>query len=256
MEEKIQQLKARNEEINQQLQDPSVTSNPNKLRELNVEQAELAKVLAVTDRYEKFLNQKKDAEALAKEEDQEMRELAEVDIAEAEKELEDIQEELKRALLPRDPKDSKSAILEIRAGAGGDEAALFASNLFRMYSRYAEVRGWKMNILSSNQTGIGGFKEVIAEVQGPATYGELKFESGVHRVQRVPETEKSGRVHTSTATVAILPEVEDVDIVIKPEDLRVDVFRSGGNGGQVREHHRLRRAYHPPPHRHCGELPK
>jgi len=172
------------------------------------------------------------AKAMREDADAEMKALAETEIESLTKEREDLEAALTVAMLPKDPNDHKNVIVEIRAGAGGDEAALFAANLFRMYSRFAEKRNWKTNTLSANQTGIGGFKEVIFEVNGEDVYKTLKYEGGVHRVQRVPETEKSGRIHTSTATVAILPQVDDVENKIKQEDLRIDVFRASGHGGQ------------------------
>ena len=173
-----------------------------------------------------------DKEMLKEKLDDEMKELVKEEISELENKIEKLEEELKVLLIPKDPNDHKNVIVEIRAGAGGDEAGLFAGNLFRMYSRYAERKGWKIEIMSSNDQGIGGFKEVIFMIKGKGAYSRLKYESGVHRVQRVPETEASGRIHTSTATVAVLPEAEDIDLDINPSDIRVDVFRSSGNGGQ------------------------
>ncbi len=155
-----------------------------------------------------------------------------MELSENEEKVEPIESEIKVLLLPKDPNDDKSVIVEVRGGAGGDEAALFAGNLFRMYTRYAERRGWKMELLSANETGVGGYKEVSFMIKGKGAYSRLKYESGVHRVQRIPTTESGGRIHTSTATVAVLPEVEDVEVDINPNDIRVDVFRSSGNGGQ------------------------
>ena len=166
------------------------------------------------------------------EKDEELRELAKEELAQREDDISKITEELKILLIPKDPNDEKNVIVEIRAGAGGDEAALFAGELFRMYSMYAANRNWKVETMSMNETGIGGYKEIVFMISGKGAYSRLKYESGVHRVQRVPETESSGRIHTSTATVAVLPEAEDVEISIDPNDVRVDVFRSSGNGGQ------------------------
>ena len=233
MEERIKQIQERIAGLEKLLMDPEVSSNPEKLRQLSVEQSELNEVMGIINKRNDLEKQLADAETMLKDEtDQEMLEMAEAEKEEATKQLGKANEALQLALLPRDPDDSKNIILEIRAGAGGDEAALFAAELFRLYSRYAENKGWKVQLLSANETGIGGYKEVVAEIKGTNVYEALKYESGVHRVQRIPETEKSGRVHTSTATVAVLPEVEDVEVDIKQEDLRVDVFRAGGHGGQ------------------------
>ncbi|MFC1640532.1 peptide chain release factor 1 [Patescibacteria group bacterium] len=233
MEEKIIKFRKRLDEINAELQDPSTMSQPTKIKSLTVEQAELERVLDVAKKRDELLSSVRESREIIEEgSDEELTELAQSDLDEKSSQLTEVEKDLKQLLLPRDPNDSKNIILEIRAGAGGDEAALFAANLFRMYSRYTERNNWKINILSSNQIGIGGYKEVIAEVRGEDVYRDMKYESGVHRVQRIPDTEKSGRIHTSTATVAILPETEDADMEIKQEDLRVDVFRSGGHGGQ------------------------
>jgi peptide chain release factor 1 len=169
---------------------------------------------------------------LAEEDDEEMLALAREELAGLERRASELQDRMRKLLVPRDPNDERNVIVEIRAGAGGDEAGLFAADLYRMYTRYAEAQGWKAELMSSNGTGIGGFKEVIFEIKGRAAYSQLKHESGVHRVQRVPSTEASGRIHTSTATVIVMPEVEEVEVEIKPEDLRIDVYRSGGHGGQ------------------------
>ena len=171
-------------------------------------------------------------ELLETESDEEMRELAKEELAESKNNLENIEKELMILLIPKDPMDEKNVIVEIRAGAGGDEAALFAADLFRMYSKYAEGRRWKIEMMSVNENGLGGFKEIIFMINGSGAYSRLKFESGVHRVQRVPETESAGRIHTSTATVAIMPEAEDVDVQLDMNDVRIDVFRASGNGGQ------------------------
>jgi peptide chain release factor 1 len=179
------------------------------------------------------MDEREQAEELLEEElGDEMRELAEMEVAELTEQIDTLEEQLREMLLPRDPRDKKNVIVEIRAGAGGDEAGIFAADLFRMYSRYAEGQGWKVDILSANETGVNGFKEVIFEVKGRGAYSRLKYESGVHRVQRVPVTESQGRIHTSTATVAVLAEVDDVDIEINSNALKIDVYRSKGAGGQ------------------------
>lgn len=233
MQEKILQIKKRAQEINDALNDPSVVSNPSKLRALTQEQSAMEETLATITEYESVKQAIEEAKAIMNgESDAELAELAKAELTENEGKLPEVLARLELALLPKDPNDSKDVIMEIRAGAGGDEAALFAASLFKMYTRYSENNGWKVSILNNNRTGIGGTKEVIAEIHGTNVYADLKYESGVHRVQRIPETEKNGRVHTSTATVAILPEVEDVEMEIKPSDLRIDVYRSGGHGGQ------------------------
>ncbi len=233
IEQKIQHLKDRFDQLEQDLQNPDIIADQTKYRAVSLEYDSLKDNMDV---FKKFLNLQtalREAKAIVEaNEDKDMTELARDEIEHITNELIGIENAIKHALIPPDPTDAKNVIVEIRAGAGGDESALFAAELFRMYSRYAEVKGWKTSILSSNQIGIGGFKEIIFDITGKNVYGDLKYESGVHRVQRVPETEKSGRVHTSTATVAVLPEAEEVDIHIDPNDLRIDVFRSGGNGGQ------------------------
>ena len=221
------------EEIMQELNEPSVTEDQNRFRKLMKEQADLAPIV---DAYKEYKQAKQDIEdslaLLEEENDEEMRELAKEELSDARKRVGRQEQELKILLLPKDPNDDKNIILEIRAGAGGDEAALFASELYRMYVNYAESQHWKVEIVSLNENGIGGFKEVVAMVTGKGAYSKLKYESGVHRVQRVPETESGGRIHTSTATVAVMPEAEDVDIQIDMNDCRIDVMRASGNGGQ------------------------
>lgn len=182
--------------------------------------------------YKKVLEDIEATKELLSSNDEELKEMAEEELSQLEEKKEKLLEEIKILLIPKDPNDEKNVIMEIRAGAGGEEAALFAHDLFRMYSMYAEKKGWKVEIMSSNETDIGGFKEVILNISGKGAYSRLKYESGVHRVQRVPTTEAGGRIHTSTATVAVLPEVEEVDVEINPNDIKVDVFRSGGHGGQ------------------------
>jgi peptide chain release factor 1 len=233
MEEKIAQLKKRSKEINEMLNDASIGSNPSKLKALTQEQSAMTETLSLIAEYETAQHAIKEAESIMNgKDDADLAELAKIDLLENQAKLPKLLAQLELALLPKDPNDSKDVIIEIRAGAGGDEAALFAASLFKMYTRYSEDRGWKVSIMNNNRNGIGGSKEVIAEIHGTNVYADLKYESGVHRVQRIPETEKNGRVHTSTATVAILPEAEDIEMEIKPGDLRVDVYRSGGHGGQ------------------------
>ncbi|OGY42154.1 MAG: peptide chain release factor 1 [Candidatus Buchananbacteria bacterium RBG_13_36_9] len=218
------------QELEKQMQDSAIISNTEKYKKISQEFAEYKNIYKKTQRLEKIEKGIKDAKDSLK--IKELKELAEQELKNLQTEKNNIENEIKLFLKPRDPNDKKEAILEIRAGAGGDEAALFAAELFRMYSRYAENKKWKVQLLSSNRIGIGGFKEVIAEIKGLNVYGQMKYESGVHRVQRVPETEKSGRVHTSTISVAILPIAEEVDFKIDPKDLRIDTFCSGGHGGQ------------------------
>ena len=221
------------EELMLELNNPSVTEDQNRFRRLMKEQADLAPLV---DTYKQYKQSKQDIEdslaLLEEESDEEMRDLAKEELSDARKRVEDLEQELKILLLPKDPNDDKNIILEIRAGAGGDEAALFAAELYRMYVNYAESCHWKVEIINVNENGIGGFKEVIAMVTGKGAYSKLKYESGVHRVQRVPETESGGRIHTSTATVAVMPEAEEVDVQIDMKDCRIDVMRASGNGGQ------------------------
>lgn len=221
------------EEIMQELNEPNVTEDQNRFRKLMKEQADLTPIVEAYKAYKQAKQDIEDSLLLLEEEnDEEMRELAKEELSDARKRVEQQEQELKILLLPKDPNDDKNIILEIRAGAGGDEAALFASELYRMYVNYAESQHWKVEIISLNENGIGGFKEVVAMVTGKGAYSKLKYESGVHRVQRVPETESGGRIHTSTATVAVMPEAEDVDIQIDMNDCRIDVMRASGNGGQ------------------------
>src|SRR5262245_40283524 len=230
--EKIRELRARARALEERLADPAVTRQPAELAKAGKEFAELRPVLEAGRRYEETLRGIDDARALAADPDPELAELAKGELPELESRRDALFAEIRTLLRPRDPNDEKDAILEIRAGAGGDEAALFAGELFRMYARYAEAQGWKVELLSESTSGGGGIKEVIAGVSGKNAYGRLKHERGVHRVQRVPATEAAGRIHTSTVTVAIMPEAEEVDIAINPADLRIDVFRASGPGGQ------------------------
>ncbi|PIR94202.1 peptide chain release factor 1 [Candidatus Falkowbacteria bacterium CG10_big_fil_rev_8_21_14_0_10_39_11] len=233
MQDQIQQLKEKFLALERQLQSPDIVSNPEKLRTISTEHAELKPTFDLIIQLERIQADLLDTEeALKGNTDADLAELAQEEITILKPKAEKLQDEIKRALMPQDPRDSKNVIIEIRAGAGGDESSLFAAELFRMYSRYAETKGWSVNILSSNQIGIGGFKEVIFEISGHKVFGDMKYESGVHRVQRVPETEKQGRVHTSTVTVAVLPEAEEVDLSIDANDLRIDTFCAGGKGGQ------------------------
>ena len=231
--EKLEKIKERYELVNQQLSDPAVIGDRKKMITLGKEQSELEEIVQVYQNYKNILdNLRGNKEIIDANEEVELVEMAEKELEDLIKQKEELEEEIKIILLPKDPNDDKSVIIEIRAGTGGDEAALFAGDLFRMYTRFAENKGWKIEIIDINDTGLGGLKEVVFSVDGHNVYGELKFESGVHRVQRVPETEGSGRVHTSAASVAVLPEAEDVQVEINPSDLKIDVFRSGGAGGQ------------------------
>ena len=221
------------EELMQELNNPSVAEDQNRFRKLMKEQADLAPLVEAYTQYKKEKQNVQDSLALLEEEnDEEMREMVKEELSGSKKQIEVLEQELKILLLPKDPNDDKNIILEIRAGAGGDEAALFASELYRMYVNYAEGQRWKVELISVNENGIGGFKEVVAMITGKGAYSKMKYESGVHRVQRVPETESGGRIHTSTATVAVMPEAEDVDVVIEDKDVRIDVMRASGNGGQ------------------------
>ena len=231
--EKLEKIKERYELVNQQLSDPAVLNDRKKMITLGKERSELEEIVQVYKNYKNVLdNLKGNKELIDAREDTELVEMAEMEMEDLNLQKENLEEEIKIILLPKDPNDDKSVIMEIRAGTGGDEAALFAGDLFRMYTRFAENKGWKTEMIDINDTGLGGIKEVVFSLEGPNVYGDLKFESGVHRVQRVPETEGSGRVHTSAASVAVLPEVEDVQVEINPGDLKIDVFRSGGAGGQ------------------------
>jgi peptide chain release factor 1 len=229
----IKSLEEKLSHLDESLADPAIFSNQNKMKEILRKRKELSEILEVGSEYKKLYRTIEDDKKVKSEEtDTELVEMAQMELEELEPQLLEVEERLKLLLVPRDPNDVKNTIVEIRAGTGGEEAALFASDLYRMYQRYLESRGWKSDILSSNPTGVGGFKEIIFLIEGEGSFGHLKFESGVHRVQRVPETESSGRIHTSAASVAILPEAEDVDVAIDPHEIRVDVYRSSGPGGQ------------------------
>jgi peptide chain release factor 1 len=230
--EKLEKIEARFEELTRQMADPEVISDTDLYRKVTKQQSELSEVVAKYREWKKVNGDLEGARQMLAESDPEIREMAREDVERLEPQIASIEEELKILLLPKDPNDEKNIILEIRKGTGGDEASLFAGDLFRMYLRYAEERGWKVEILSSSESEVGGLNEVIAMISGNKVYSQLKYESGVHRVQRVPATEQQGRIHTSTVTVAVLPEAEDIDIKIDPKDLRVDTFCSSGPGGQ------------------------
>ena len=233
MFDKLEDLLIRLEEILSELQEPDVASDPNRFRKLMKEQSELTPIVEAYKEYKACKqNIEESLELLNEESDEDMRELAKEELNESKARVEELEHELKILLLPKDPNDDKDIVVEIRAGAGGEEAALFAAELFRMYVHYAQARGWKVEVLSGDETGIGGMKEVEFMVKGQGAYSIMKYESGVHRVQRVPETESGGRIHTSTATVAVMPEAEEVDIHIDEKDIRIDVMRASGNGGQ------------------------
>ena len=230
MFEKLEAVEKRYEELTKMISDPEVIANHNEWQKLMKEHASIEEVVLKFREYKKVKENMQEAEELMT--DPEMKELAEAEYYEAKEQLPKLEEELKFLLIPKDPDDDKNIICEIRAGAGGEEAALFAGTLFRMYSMYAEKRHWKLEVLNENETGLGGYKEISFMITGKGVYSRLKFESGVHRVQRVPDTESSGRIHTSTATVAVLPVVEDVEIEINPADIKMEVFRASGAGGQ------------------------
>lgn len=230
---KLDDVESRFEEINLQLQDPSVTQDQKRYRALMKELSDLEKVVPLYRSYKKLKSEIEGNKAiLMQESDETLREMAKEELSVLEPQVPDFEDRLKIALLPKDPNDEKNIILEIRAGAGGDEASLFAAELFSAYSHYASKQGWRVELISTSEGNAGGYKEVIGLITGDRVYSKLKFESGVHRVQRVPKTETQGRVHTSTVTVAVLPEAEEVDVNIDPNDLRIDVFRSSGKGGQ------------------------
>ncbi len=233
MFDRLEDILIHYEELMQELASPGVTDDQKRFQRLMKEQSDLAPIV---EAYKNYKQAKQDAEdslsLLEEEHDEELRELAKEELSAARKKIEEMEYQLKILLLPKDPNDEKNIILEIRAGAGGDEAALFASELYRMYVNFADSQHWKVELISVNENGIGGFKEVVAMISGKGAYSKMKYESGVHRVQRVPETESGGRIHTSTATVAVMPEAEEVDVVIDDKDIRIDVMRASGNGGQ------------------------
>jgi peptide chain release factor 1 len=228
----LRKVEERHAELGRLLADPEVTRDPRRLRDLAKERAALDQTMAALADYRRAEATLRDDEAALASGDTELADLARTELPELKTRLAALEASLKKLLLPRDPDDDKNVIVEIRAGTGGDEASLFAADLYRMYSKFAERRGWKQEVLSSSPSGVGGFKEIIVQLSGDGVYRQMKFESGVHRVQRVPDTEASGRIHTSAATVAVLPEVEDVDVDVQEKDLRIDVYRAGGPGGQ------------------------
>jgi len=233
MFEKLQELESRYATLSEAVSNPDIIADTNLWRNYMKEHSELSPIMETYDKYQKLQTSIEEAKTLlAEESDSELRQLAKDEIKESQETLEDVTSNLKLLLLPKDPNDEKNVIIEIRGGAGGDEAALFANSLFRMYSHYAEGRRWKTEVMSANESELGGFKEVAFLIQGKGAYSRLKYESGVHRVQRIPVTESGGRIHTSTVTVAVLPEVEDVDVNLDMNDIRVDIYRSSGNGGQ------------------------
>ena len=233
MFDKLEDLLIRYEEIMGELQEPDVVNDQSRFRKLMKEQNDLTPIVEAYKEYKNCKQNIEDSLSLLEEEsDEEMKELAKEELSESKKRVEELEQELKILLLPKDPNDDKNVIVEIRAGAGGDEAALFAAEIYRMYVHYADSRRWKTEMISLNENGIGGFKEVVFMITGQGAYSRMKYESGVHRVQRVPETESGGRIHTSTITVAVMPEAEEVDVVIDEKDIRIDVMRASGNGGQ------------------------
>lgn len=233
MYDRLQAVEDRYDELNELLSDPDVVSDPKRLRDLSKEQSGITATVEAYREYKNVNAQIDETKELLSEKlDDEMREMAKEEFTELQKEKAELEERLKLLLVPKDPNDDKNVILEIRGAAGGDEAALFAGDLFRMYSKYAESRGWKVEIMDANPTGIGGYKEIIAMMNGNDAFSRMKYENGAHRVQRVPETESGGRIHTSTATVAILPEAKEVEIELNDKDIRTDTFASTGAGGQ------------------------
>ncbi|MGG1237885.1 peptide chain release factor 1 [Bacillus sonorensis] len=233
MLDRLKSIEDRYEKLNELLSDPEVVNDPKKLREYSKEQSDLQETVEVYRRYRSASEQLNDAKAMLEEKlDPEMRDMVKEEISELQEEIETLTDQLKVLLIPKDPNDDKNVIMEIRGAVGGEEAALFAGNLYRMYTRYAELQGWKTEVMEANTTGTGGYKEIIFMINGNGAYSRLKYENGAHRVQRVPETESGGRIHTSTATVACLPEAEEVEVEIHEKDIRVDTFASSGPGGQ------------------------
>jgi peptide chain release factor 1 len=233
MIEALEKMKGRYEELTGLVALPETLNDPNKLKEVTKEMSQLSPVVKRYEEYKKLAREIAEADEIVKSsKDKDLVELAKAELLETKPKWEECSQALKEMLVPRDPRDVKNAIVEIRAGTGGEEAALFAADMYRMYTMYAEKMGWKLDVMDSNPSEVGGFKEVVFGLQGNSVYGKMKYESGVHRVQRVPATEASGRIHTSAVTVAVLPEAEDLEIEIDPKDLEIDVFRSSGPGGQ------------------------
>ncbi len=229
---KKEELKTKLKEVEEKLASPEIAANPKKLQEIAKEHKNLSHIVSLFDQYEDIEKNIKETKELLHSEDEEMKALAEEELEQLKKKKNELEKEIEIALIPKDPNDDKNVILEIRQGAGGDEAALFAAELLRMYQRYAEKNGWKFEVLSIHHNDRGGIKEAIVLIKGEGAYSKLKYESGVHRVQRVPETESSGRIHTSTVTVAVLPEAEEVDVKINPDELKIETMRASGAGGQ------------------------
>ncbi len=233
MFDRLQAVEDRYEKLNELLSDPEIVNDPNKLREYSKEQSNIQETVEVYREYKEITQQYKDAKAMLEEKlDSEMREMVKEEVSELGDQIPGLEERLKILLIPKDPNDDKNVIMEVRGAAGGDEAALFAGDLYRMYSRFAETQGWKIEVMEASSTGVGGYKEIIFMINGNGAYSKMKYENGAHRVQRVPETESGGRIHTSTATVACLPEAEEVEVDIHEKDIRVDTFASSGPGGQ------------------------
>ncbi|MCT4585585.1 MAG: peptide chain release factor 1 [Peptostreptococcaceae bacterium] len=233
MFEKLDFIEEKYKDLSEKIADPEIIADQAKWQKLIKEHAEVEPIVNKYREYKRVIDGIKESkEILELEDDEEMRELAKMELSELESEKPQIEDDLKLLLIPKDPNDAKNVIVEVRAGAGGDEAGLFAGSLYRMYTMFAEKNRWKVELMSSNATGVGGFKEVVFMIKGKGAYSRLKYESGVHRVQRIPSTESGGRIHTSTVTVAVLPEVDDVEIEVNQNDIRIDVFRSSGNGGQ------------------------
>jgi len=231
--DRLQAVEDRYDRLNELLSDPEIVNDTKKLRDYSKEQSDIQETVEAYREYKEVKAQNQDARSMLEEKlDPEMREMVKEELDETAEKIEELEARLRILLIPKDPNDDKNVIIEVRGAAGGDEAALFAGDLFRMYSRYAESQGWKMEVIDASSTGVGGYKEIIFMINGKGAYSKLKFENGAHRVQRVPETESGGRIHTSTATVACLPEAEEVEIEIHEKDIRVDTFTSSGPGGQ------------------------
>lgn len=231
--DRLQAVEDRYDRLNELLSDPDIVNDPKKLRDYSKEQSNIQETVEVYREFKDIREQYNDAKAMLEDKlDADMREMVKEEVNELEGLMEELEEKLRILLIPKDPNDDKNVIVEIRGAAGGDEAALFAGNLYRMYSRYAETQGWRTEVIEANATGLGGYKEIIFMISGQGAYSKLKFENGAHRVQRVPETESGGRIHTSTATVAVLPEAEEVEVEIHDKDIRVDTYASSGAGGQ------------------------
>ncbi|WP_064091947.1 peptide chain release factor 1 [Rossellomorea aquimaris] len=233
MYDRLQAVEDRYDKLNELLSDPEIVNDPKKLRDYSKEQSDIQATVEAYREYKDINQQFKDAKAMLDDKlDAEMREMVKEEVSELEEQIEALEDRLKILLIPKDPNDDKNVIMEVRGAAGGDEAALFAGDLYRMYSRYAETQGWKIEVMEANTTGVGGYKEIIFMINGNGAFSKMKYENGAHRVQRVPETESGGRIHTSTATVACLPEAEEVEVDIHDKDIRVDTFASSGPGGQ------------------------